>query len=237
MKTGATAVKKNSVVYAAPAAIEEVTLPLDGTRLVGELLVPEHATGVVLYALGSGSIHETTRNELVARELERHGIASLRFPLLTPAEAASDAHSGLMSFDLPLLTHRLLRATHWVMAHPRVRGLGIGYLATGTGAAAALVAAAQLGYAIQAVVSRAGRPDFAGDALARVTAPTLLIVGERDEGVLNLNREAVGRLCCRKRVAIVPGAGHLFDEAGTLEQVATLAADWFRLHLKPARRV
>ena len=218
------------------SSIESVVLPLNGISLTGELVIPVGARGIVLYMLSSGCSRETSRNRLIVRQLEACGIGSLLFSLLTPSEAGKDAHTGYWSFDLELLTHRLLLATQWVMQDPRTRDLGLGFLGTSTGAAAALVAAAQLGYAVQAVISRGGRPDFAGDSLPRVTAPTLFIVGERDTGVLDLNRNAYERLVCRKQLTVVPEASHLFEEPGALEHVATLAADWFRTHLKPIER-
>jgi putative phosphoribosyl transferase len=216
-----------------PAA---VAIPINGIALPGELFVPVDARGIVLYTVASGCIRETPCNSMVARHLYVASLGTLIFSLLTSPEAQKDVRSGDWSFDLDLLTHRLLLATKWVMQQPRTGHLRIGYLATSTGAAAALVAAAQLGYVVEAVVSRGGRPDFAGDYFARVTAPTLLIVGERDEGLLDLNRHAYNRLTCRKEMTVIPGASHLFDEPGALDQVGKLAAAWFRTHLKPRPR-
>lgn len=214
-------------------AVERAVIPVDGIHLTAERVVPANAEGVVLLAGAGGCIRETRRQGLVARQLEASGLATLVIHLLTRTEAEKDELTGYWSFDLELLNHRLIQVTRWVRQQPSTQRLGIGYLGTGTGAAAALVAAAELGGVVQAVVARGGRPDFAGDALPRVTAPTLFIVGERDTGVLNLNRHAYERLGGRKQLAVIPGAGHLFEEAGALEQVATLATDWFRTHLKP----
>ena len=212
--------------------LERLTIAINGLELPAELVVPAGAQGLALFMVASGCILETPRVELLARAIQAGGIATLSFSLLTRAEAGHDRHTGDWSFALDLLTRRLLQATNWAMRWPRTRGLGIGYIGTSTFAAAALVAAAQLGHAVQGVVSRSGRPNFAGDSLTRVTAPTLLIVGEHDESIADINRGAFDRLVCRKRFSVVSGAGHLFAEPGTLEQVGKLAAEWFRLHLK-----
>ena len=215
---------------------EQVIIPIDGIDLPADRVVPAGAQGLVLFMVTRGCIRETPRAELLARAIEGRGVATLSFSLLTDAEAEKDHHTGDWSFELDLLTHRLLQATNWAMREPQTRDLGIGYTGTSTFAAAALVAAAQLGYAVQGVVSRSGRPDFVGDALPRVTAPTLLIVGERDEALMDINRRAFDDLECRKRLSVVAGAGHLFDEPGTLEQVGELAAEWFSTHLKGIKR-
>jgi putative phosphoribosyl transferase len=216
---------------------EQVVIPINGVGLSAELVVPVGAQGIVLFIVAAGCVRETSRTSFLARAIETRGVATLSFSLLTGAESRKDGHSGYWSFELDLLTHRLLQATRWVMQHPGTRDLGIGYIGTSTCAAAALVAAAELGYAVQGVVSRSGRPDFAGNSLPRVTAPTLLIVGERDEALVPINERAFDRLRCRKQLSVVPGAGHLFDEPGTLEQVGELAADWFRNHLQAIKRV
>lgn len=211
---------------------EPVKIPIDDFELSGDLVCPEGATGVVVFAHGSGSSRLSPRNQFVAREIQAAGIGTLLFDLLTPAEESKDVTSGVWRFDIPLLTRRLVMSTRWLMAQKAMQGLGIGYFGSSTGAAAALVAAAQLGLAIQAVVSRGGRPDFAGDALPRVMAPTLFIVGEHDEGVLSLNWSAYSQIQVEKQFAVVPRATHLFEEPGALEEVAVLARDWFRAHFR-----
>jgi pimeloyl-ACP methyl ester carboxylesterase len=183
--------------------------------------VPEQASGLVLFAHGSGSSRFSRRNALVAEELQAAGLGTLLFDLLTESESASRANV----FDIPLLAGRLQAAAQW--ARLGAPGLGLGYFGASTGAAAALVAAAAEGDQIGAVVSRGGRPDLAGEALGRVTAPTLLIVGGNDEPVIGLNQVALGMLRCRKRLEIVPGASHLFEEGDTLQQAARLARAWF----------
>jgi putative phosphoribosyl transferase len=214
---------------------ETVEIPIDGVALPAELVVPPGARGLVLFIVANGSIRETPRAALIARAIQSKGLATLSFSLLTHTEAQNDSHTGNWSFELDLLTHRLLYATSWALRRLETRNLGIGYIGTSTLASAALVSAAQLGYAVQAVVSRAGRPDIAGDSLPRVTAPTLLIVGDQDEAVLEINRRALERLVTRKRLSVVAGAGHLFEEPGSLEQVGELAAEWFSTHLKPIK--
>jgi putative phosphoribosyl transferase len=220
-----------------PALHKTVGIPIDGLELPGELVVPVGAEGLALFMVGTGCVRETPRAARLAQILEEHGVATLTFSLLTGREAARDRHFGALSFDLELLTHRLLQTTNWAMQTPETRDLGIGYMGTSTFAAAALVAAGQIGYAVEAVVSRSGRPDFAAEFLPRVMAPTLLIVGERDEVLLEINRSALRRLGSRSRLEIIPGAGHLFEENGALEQVGALAADWFKRHLKPMKRI
>jgi len=196
-------------------------------RLPGDLTVPDAAHGVVLFAHGSGSTRRSPRNVLVATLLNRAGLATLLFDLLTPEEAFDRS----LVFDIPLLADRLLAATRTVRDAGGAEGLPLGYFGASTGAAAALWAAADLGDAVSAVVSRGGRPDLAGERLARVTAPTLLIVGGEDHEVLELNRQARRSLRCPNELEIVPGAGHLFEEPGALERVAELATDWFATHL------
>ena len=215
---------------------EAVRIPINGVALPAELVVPSGATGLVLFMVASGGILETTRSDLIARTIQSRGLATLSFSLLTDAEARKDHHTGYWSFEIDLLAHRILCATSWALHQPQTRDLGIGYIATSTSASAALVAAAQLGYAVEAVVSRSGRPDFAGNSLLRVTAPTLLIVGERDEAVAEINRRAFDHLTAEKKLSVVAGAGHLFDEPGALEQVGELAAEWFSTHLKAVKR-
>ncbi len=204
--------------------------------LEGNLVVPEGAAGVVLFAHGSGSSRRSPRNRSVARDLQERGLATLLIDLLTADEEAIDRETAHLRFDIGLLAERLAGATDWLLAQPETRNLRIGYFGASTGAAAALVAAALRPRSIGAVVSRGGRPDLAGDALPRVEAPTLLIVGGEDLEVLELNREACDRLSCEKKLEIVPRASHLFEEPGTLEAVARLAGDWFVRHLGPAGR-
>jgi len=207
-----------------PEVVAPVAIHVDAALLQGELALPAQPKGVVLFAHGSGSSRHSPRNTYVAGVLRAAGLGTLLFDLLTAAEDRDYA----TRFDIPLLTSRLVAATHWILRETPVTALPIGYFGASTGAAAALAAAAEMGARIGAVVSRGGRPDLAGaGALARVTAPTLLIVGSRDPAVIALNREAHAQLGCVKTLHIVPGATHLFEEPGTLEQVATLAADWF----------
>jgi len=202
--------------------------------LEGNLARPEDARGVVLFAHGSGSSRLSPRNRHVARVLNEAALATLLVDLLTPEEEAIDARTAHLRFDISLLAQRLVAATDWLAEHPDTRGLRVGYFGASTGAAAALVAAAVRAAAVGAVVSRGGRPDLAGRALALVRAPTLLIVGGRDAQVLELNREAFAQLTCEKRLEIVPGATHLFEEPGALDRVALLARDWFERYLTPA---
>jgi len=209
-----------------------VRIPADHVSLEGMLELPENAPGVVLFAHGSGSSRLSPRNNYVARVLREAGVGTLLIDLLTPEEDRNYE----TRFDIPLLTRRLLAATRWLKSDDRTRGLSIGYFGASTGAAAALQAAAAEGGTIAAVVSRGGRPDLAGeDALSRVRAPTLLLVGGFDDVVIELNREAYRFLHCEKELTIVPGATHLFEEPGTLEQVAHHAARWFGRHLRPAK--
>ncbi|HEX7119310.1 MAG TPA: dienelactone hydrolase family protein [Longimicrobiales bacterium] len=211
----------------------DVRIQIDGESLEGSLDVPARASGVVLFAHGAGSSRFSPRNRFVAGELRKAGAGTLLFDLLTEAEEADRENV----FDIELLAERLVRATEWLRSEPDVGELPIGYFGASTGAAAALVAAARLGGAISAVVSRGGRPDLAGPALGRVTAPTLLIVGGADEVVLDLNREAYDALTAEKELIVVPGATHLFEEPGALERVAEVAAGWFEQHFTGRARV
>jgi dienelactone hydrolase len=186
-----------------------------------------------VFAHGSGSGRLSPRNTFVAERLRQTGIATLLFDLLTEQEEEYDAATAELRFDIPLLTSRLAKATEWTLQQPRLRELALGYFGASTGAAAALAAAAEIP-AVTAVVSRGGRPDLAGPALPRVRAATLLIVGGSDTQVLALNRAALRQLRCEKELTVVPGATHLFAEPGTLEQVTTLATEWFSRHA-PAR--
>ena len=206
-----------------------ITLIADGVRLDGDLQLPAAARGLVLFAHGSGSSRKSPRNRLVAYVLVQAGIATLLFDLLTLEEEAVDRYTRELRFDIPLLTRRLSGATGWVLGEASLSELALGYFGASTGAAAALAASCNWREVV-AVVSRGGRPDLAGSLLPRVTAPTLLIVGGDDEQVIELNREALAQLRCEARLAIVPGATHLFEEPGTLERAADLAATWFASH-------
>lgn len=199
--------------------------------LEGELRVPQGARGLVAFAHGSGSSRHSPRNQRVARALEEAGFGTLLFDLLTPDEGARDARTRALRFDVALLTRRLAGATDWLRQRDDTRTLALGYFGASTGAAAALAAAAERPQEIGAVVSRGGRPDLAGAALERVRAPTLLVVGENDPTVLALNREAQQRIPGEPELSVVPGATHLFEEAGALDEVARRAHGWFDRHL------
>ncbi|MBO0778482.1 MAG: dienelactone hydrolase family protein [Ktedonobacteraceae bacterium] len=205
-----------------------VRIPIGEIQVEGALAIPEQAQGVVIFAHGSGSSRFSPRNAFVARELRRDGIGILLIDLLTEAEEAIEA----ARFDVDLLTERLLRSTNWLRNQPCAQNLVIGYFGASTGAAAALKAAAALGSGIGAVVSRGGRPDLAEEVLAQVQSPTLFIVGGRDDIVLRLNRQAYAQLKGTKQFEVVPGATHLFEEPGALEEVARLATRWFQIHLR-----
>ena len=209
-----------------------VAVPVDGLDLEGTLSVPREATGVVLFAHGSGSSRHSPRNRFVAAELQQAGLGTLLIDLLSAEEERVDARTGELRFDIGLLARRVVAATDWLAKQAAANGLPIGCFGASTGAAAALVAAAERPDVVAAVVSRGGRPDLAGDALGRVRAPTLLIVGGNDEVVLDLNRQAQATLRAETKLEIVPGATHLFPEPGKLERVAELARDWFTRHLR-----
>lgn len=216
-------------------ATESASMPrpvlIEGGHLAlsGDLTLPGAALGIVLFAHGSGSSRRSPRNRFVAEVLNEAGIGTLLFDLLT----ASEENDRANVFDIQLLAQRLVMATDWLAGRHEAAGKAIGFFGASTGAAAALVAAATNPQPIGAVVSRGGRPDLAGTRLAKVVAPTLLIVGGRDVAVLDLNRQAYDRLTCPKRLEVVPGATHLFEERGALEEVAALATGWFRTYLKP----
>jgi len=212
-------------------SVRDAMIEVDGHSFHGDLTVPAGATGLVLFAHGSGSSRHSPRNRFVADVLVEAGVATLLVDLLTQGEA----HDRANVFNVELLAHRLLEMSCWVETAPETANLALGYFGASTGAAAALVAAARSGQPIGAVVSRGGRPDLAGDWLARVTAPTLLLVGSRDHVVLELNRAALARIPGEKRLDIIPGATHLFEERGTLEAVSAHAADWFGRYLGRAR--
>ncbi len=211
------------------ARARDVQIRSGAVMLHGELTIPGGAKGVVLFAHGSGSSRHSPRNQFVARTIREAGVGTLLFDLLTSEEEAIDTRTRHLRFDIGLLAQRLVAASHWIKGE--FDYLSVGYFGASTGGGAALVAAAELGEAVGAVVSRGGRPDLAGDALPKVRCPTLLIVGGLDYLVVEMNEEALARMRCEKELKIVPGATHLFEEPGTLQQVAGLAADWFRRHL------
>jgi len=206
---------------------EAVRLPAGTVLLEGNLGVPQGAVGMVLFAHGSGSSRHSTRNRAVAAAFRQAGLGTLLFDLLSAEEEDMDARTRLLRFDIALLATRLMAVLDWLGNRAETRGMPMGLFGASTGAAAALVAAARRPAVVRAVVSRGGRPDLAGAALASVQAATLLIVGERDEEVLELNRLAKEALRCESELEIVPGASHLFEEPGALEKVAQLARDWF----------
>src|SRR5215475_13361524 len=209
----------------------EVQIPAGPAALSGNLTVPENAAALVLFAHGSGSSRHSPRNQFVARTLNRAGLGTFLFDLLTPEEEALDIYTREHRFNISLLAERLVSSTKWTMQQQETRDLRIGYFGSSTGGAAALVAAAELPQNVAAVVSRGGRSDLAGDALQNVQAPTLLIVGGNDDIVIELNEMARDRMRCEVKLEIIPGATHLFEEPGALEQVAKRASDWFSLHL------
>ncbi len=212
----------------------EVSIPADGTFLEGDLMIPDGTVGVVAFAHGSGSSRHSSRNQRVARALNGDRLATLLFDLLEPREDELDGEPGKLRFDIGLLGRRLVAALDWLAQEPATRELRIGCFGASTGAAAALVAAASRPSQVRAVVSRGGRPDLAGDALASVSAPTLLIVGGNDRAVLDMNEQARRQLRCEAVLEVIPGAGHLFGEQGALERVELLARTWFRRWLGPA---
>jgi dienelactone hydrolase len=216
-----------------PITVHEsvVQIPADGVLLEGDLRVPRDAAGIVVFAHGSGSGRFSPRNRAVADVLVRAGLATLLMDLLTAAEERVDLRTAHLRFDIDLLGRRVIATIDWLPEVAAVRDLPVGCFGASTGAAAALLAAADRPQRVGAVVSRGGRPDLAGDALRRVTAPTLLIVGGNDPEVLALNRAALAALAGEARLEIVPGATHLFEEPGALERVAELARDWFLRHL------
>jgi putative phosphoribosyl transferase len=210
----------------------DVSIAVDDVHLAGTLVIPQNAQGIVLFVHGSGSSRNSPRNRHVAEVLQDSGLATLLFDLLTAEEDEIDRWSAELRFNIGLLSRRLVQVTQWVRQLARTRDLMIGYFGASTGAAAALIAAAQLRNQIGAVVSRGGRPDLARDALSSVSTPTLLLVGSLDEDVLELNRQALAKLASlEKELRVIPGATHLFEEPGTLDLVAKAAADWFTSHL------
>lgn len=216
------------------AVTETVEIPTAGVALEADIEIPQQAQGIVLFAHGSGSGRGSPRNRYVAGELQGAGVGTVLVDLLTREEEQVDVRTRELRFDIRLLATRLAGLTDWLSRHEATSGLGVGLFGASTGAGAALVAAAERPSAVQAVVSRGGRPDLAGDHLRRVQQPTLLIVGGRDTVVIELNRNAMDLIGGPKQLEIVPGASHLFEEPGTLEQVARLASDWFAANLRRA---
>ena len=214
----------------------EVAVETDNVTLRGTLALPSKVSGIVLFAHGSGSSRYSPRNCYVAQVLQSKGFGTLLFDLLTSKEESIDQYDASLRFDISFLARRLVGATECILRRPDIKALNVGYFGASTGAAAALVAAAELTDTIAAVVSRGGRPDLAEGALASVRAPTLLIVGGNDVPVIAMNQGALAKLRCpEKKLIVVPGATHLFEEPGMLEEVARLAADWFAQHLTPRR--
>ncbi len=215
-----------------------VSIPAGEVTLTGDLAIPKESSSIVLFVHGSGSSRLSPRNRSVAHALQRQGLATLLFDLLTVGEEAIDQRTAHLRFDTALLAGRLVAVTDWVRENPETRALRVGYFGASTGAAAALMAAAQRPETVGAIVSRGGRPDLAGKALGYVHAPTLLIVGENDEPVIAMNREALAELrAAAKKLVIVPRATHLFEEPGALAEVARLAGDWFVQHLMGAGKL
>jgi putative phosphoribosyl transferase len=219
-----------------PAVQQALRIPAGDVTLDADLVLPEAASGVVLFAHGSGSSRHSPRNRAVAGELQRAGLATVLADLLTPGEEQLDARTGALRFDIGLLAGRVAALVDWLVAQERTANLGVGLFGASTGAAAALVAAAERPAEVETVVSRGGRPDLAGGRLRLVRQPVLLLVGERDPIVLDLNREAVAELSGPTSLEVVAGATHLFEEPGALERVAGLARDWFARHLRPVPR-
>lgn len=211
---------------------QSITIELGRDVLHGDLALMDGAAGLVIFAHGSGSSRLSGRNRFVAGALNDARMATLLFDLLTDAEERVDQFTREFRFDIPRLAKRLIAVIDWAKGQPEMSHLPVGLFGASTGAAAALIAAAQRPQAVRAVVSRGGRPDLAGESLPRVNAPTLLIVGGDDAGVIDLNQDAAAQLQCEKSVAIVPGATHLFEEPGKLEAAADLARDWFQHHLR-----
>src|SRR5438552_13640380 len=211
--------------------LNEVRISAGSVSFEGNLSLPDYAIALVLFAHGSGSSRHSPRNQFVVRLLNNAVLATLLFDLLTPEEEAVDARTAELRFNIKLLAERLVHATNWAKRQQQTRNLRIGCFGSSTGGAAALVAAAELAQQVGAVVSRGGRPDLAGAALPKVQAPTLLIVGGDDVPVIGMNQEAYDQMHCVRRMEIVPGASHLFEEPGTLERVAELAREWFVRYL------
>ena len=212
--------------------LDTVSIKIGQITLEGNISVPKDASGLVLFAHGSGSSRLSPRNRFVAQELNKNGIATLLFDLLTPEEETLDLQTAHLRFDITLLAKRLAHTTDWVLKNPKLNRLKIGYFGASTGGGAALVAAADRPKVVKAVVSRGGRPDLAEQRLVDVKCPTLLIVGGLDDVVIELNKKALSSLKSEKKLVIIPGATHLFEEKGKLEEVAHYASDWFLKYLE-----
>lgn len=208
-----------------------IRIAVDRVILEGDLAIPPEAKGIVVFVHGSGSSRFSSRNRFVAQFLQRDGLATLLFDLLTKQEEEIDNYTMKLRFDIGLLAERLAGVTEWVTSQGETGNLSVGYFGASTGAAAALIAETRNPAAVHAIVSRGGRPDLAGQALGRVRAPTLLIVGGNDQQVILLNEQAMGQMNAPKKMVIIPGATHLFEEPGTLESAAKLASQWFRQYL------
>jgi putative phosphoribosyl transferase len=209
----------------------DMKIPVGAVIVEGTLTLPPGAKGIVLFAHGSGSSRFSTRNQYVAKEFNKAKIGTLLFDLLTQEEEKTDIVTAEYRFNIPLLVDRLIGATKWLRKDPKTKRLAFGYFGASTGAAAAIIAAAKLPSEISAMVSRGGRPDLAGEYLPNVMSPTLLIVGSLDTEVIELNRRAMDQMKAEKKIVIIPGATHLFEEQGTLAEVAKLSIDWFLRHL------
>jgi putative phosphoribosyl transferase len=229
---GGALAKKTVAQQTAPHRQLPVVIPADGVSLSGDLTLPQDAPGVVVFAHGSGSGRFSPRNRAVAEALARAGLGTLLMDLLTEHEEAVDLRTRRLRFDIGLLGRRVVATVDWLASAPSTRHLPVGCFGASTGAAAALIAAAERPARVGAVVSRGGRPDLAGEALRHVRAPTLLIVGGNDPEVLRLNEEALAALPGEARLEVLPGAGHLFEQPGELERVSLLARDWFLRHLR-----
>ena len=216
---------------AQPPKDQPVQLPVDDAILEGNLVIPDGAKGIVVFAHGSGSSRHSPRNRRVAQTLREAGHATLLMDLLTPEEESLDMRTAELRFDIDLLARRVVGATRWLKQNPETRSLRVGYFGSSTGGGAALVAAAEVPEWVAAVVSRGGRPDLAGPALPHVQAPTLLLVGALDEPVIGMNQRAMEQMEAETKLEIIPGATHLFEEPGTLDKVAALAAGWFTRYL------
>lgn len=210
---------------------QEIWLMTNSIKLKGNLVIPNQARGVVLFAHGSGSSRFSPRNLYVAQTLQQSGLATLLIDLLTTAEEKIDRQTRQLRFDIGLLAERLVDSTKWLLQNPTTKNLKIGYFGASTGSAAALLAATDYPDAVGAIVSRGGRPDLVGSALSRVKAPTLLIVGEKDFPAIEMNRKAFSHLQGNREMVIIPGATHLFEEAGAIDEVARLASQWFNRYL------
>jgi putative phosphoribosyl transferase len=207
-------------------------IPVGNVEVEGNMFLPEQASGLVVFAHGSGSSRFSPRNQYVAKEINKANIGTLLFDLLTPGEEEEDELTGEYRFDIGLLAQRLIGVTQWLRNDPSTQNVKLGYFGASTGAAAALIAAAKMPEAVSVVVSRGGRPDLAGEYLSQVQAPTLLLVGGWDEEVIELNKQAQQQMTNENKLVIIPAATHLFEEPGKLEEVASFATDWFRRFLK-----